>query len=119
GWATPPRTGGTCAGREPSEHPRWAVTKGGAGSARPRSRRGGSPALLPLEACGMRRARRQPPEGGTAMTECPECGRAIEPKDFIEGEIFPCPDCGLELEVTGLEPFRVDAAPREAEDWGE
>ena len=40
------------------------------------------------------------------MTECPECGRAIEPKDFIEGEIFPCPDCGLELEVTGLEPFR-------------
>jgi len=25
----------------------------------------------------------------------------------------------LELEVTGLEPFRVDAAPREAEDWGE
>jgi len=53
------------------------------------------------------------------MTECPECGRAIEQTNLIEGEIFPCPDCGLELEVTAVEPFRVDAAPREAEDWGE
>lgn len=53
------------------------------------------------------------------MTECPECGRTLERRDLIEGEIFPCPDCGLELEVTALEPFRVDAAPREEEDWGE
>ncbi len=53
------------------------------------------------------------------MTECPECGRAIEKKDLIEGEVFPCPDCGTELEVTSAEPFRIDAAPREAEDWGE
>jgi len=53
------------------------------------------------------------------MTECPECGRAIEKRDLIEREIFPCPDCGLELEVTKVEPFHVDAAPREEEDWGE
>ena len=53
------------------------------------------------------------------MTECPECGRAIEKQNLIEGEIFPCADCGLELEVTSLAPFRVDTAPREAEDWGE
>ncbi len=53
------------------------------------------------------------------MTECPECGRAIQRASLIEGEIFPCPDCGLELEVSSFEPFRVDIAPREAEDWGE
>ncbi len=53
------------------------------------------------------------------MTECPECGRAIGKANLIEGEIFPCPDCGLELEVTSIEPFQVDIAPREAEDWGE
>ena len=53
------------------------------------------------------------------MSERPECGRAIEKKDLIEGELFPCPDCGTELEVTSAEPFRIDAAPREAEDWGE
>jgi alpha-aminoadipate/glutamate carrier protein LysW len=53
------------------------------------------------------------------MTECPECGRAIPRANLIEGEIFPCPDCGTELEVTAIEPFRVAAAPREEEDWGE
>ncbi len=53
------------------------------------------------------------------MTECPECARPIEKKELIEGEIFPCPDCGIELEVTSLEPFRVDTAPKEEEDWGE
>jgi len=25
----------------------------------------------------------------------------------------------VELEVTSVEPFKIDAAPREAEDWGE
>ena len=53
------------------------------------------------------------------MSECPECGKAIEKRDLIEGEIFPCPDCGVELEVTSVEPFKVEAAPHEAEDWGE
>ena len=53
------------------------------------------------------------------MTECPECGRAITKTDQIEGEIFPCPDCGVELEVTSVEPFKVEAAPHEEEDWGE
>jgi alpha-aminoadipate carrier protein LysW len=38
---------------------------------------------------------------------------------MIEGEIFSCPDCGSELEVTSAQPFTVAPAPREQEDWGE
>ena len=45
------------------------------------------------------------------MTECPECGRPIEPKDFIEGEIFPCPDCGLELELSRCDSDVIQVAP--------
>ncbi len=53
------------------------------------------------------------------MTECPECEATIEPKPMIPGEIFSCADCGAELEVTTTEPFEVQTAPKEAEDWGE
>jgi len=30
-----------------------------------------------------------------------------------------CPDCGVELEVMGLDPLVLDLAPEEEEDWGE
>jgi alpha-aminoadipate/glutamate carrier protein LysW len=53
------------------------------------------------------------------MTQCPTCDAAVENKSMIVGEVFPCPDCGTELEVTGMEPFSVQPAPIEAEDWGE
>jgi len=53
------------------------------------------------------------------MTECPECAADLKPKDLIEGEIFSCPDCGTELEVTTVQPFEVSKAPKEEEDWGE
>jgi len=53
------------------------------------------------------------------MTECPECAAELQPKELIEGEIFSCPDCGTELEVTGVSPFAVAPAPSEKEDWGE
>jgi alpha-aminoadipate/glutamate carrier protein LysW len=53
------------------------------------------------------------------MTNCPECEATVAPKDMIEGEIFSCPDCGSELEVTARLPFSVVPAPRVAEDWGE
>jgi alpha-aminoadipate carrier protein LysW len=53
------------------------------------------------------------------MTLCPECDAAVTPKTMIAGEIFPCPDCGRELEVVTLDPFAVTPAPKEAEDWGE
>ncbi len=53
------------------------------------------------------------------MTECPTCDASVESGDKIVGEIFPCPDCGTELEVLKTSPFSVEPAPKEAEDWGE
>ncbi len=53
------------------------------------------------------------------MTQCPECEAVVESHDKILGEVFPCADCGTELEVFGTEPFAVQPAPKEAEDWGE
>ncbi len=54
------------------------------------------------------------------MAECPECGAIVidEPK-YEEGEIIDCEDCGLELEVVGVEPLELGLAPEEEEDWGE
>jgi alpha-aminoadipate carrier protein LysW len=34
-------------------------------------------------------------------------------------EIIVCPDCGVDLEVTSLDPATVEMAPMEEEDWGE
>jgi alpha-aminoadipate/glutamate carrier protein LysW len=53
------------------------------------------------------------------MTQCPECDAKVERHDKVLGEVFPCPDCGTELEVFGTTPFAVQPAPKEAEDWGE
>lgn len=53
------------------------------------------------------------------MTNCPECDAKLQLNDMIEAELFSCPDCGVELEVASTEPFRVNQAPKEAEDWGE
>src|SRR5213079_2471647 len=80
-----------------SEDTRRSISRGGPDPTGPGPRRGWPSAVLDLETNGMHRPRGRSPEGGT----------------------FPCPDCGLELEVTAVEPFHVDAAPREAEDWGE
>lgn len=52
--------------------------------------------------------------------ECPECAGSVTlPDDVLEGEIVQCPECGVELEVTGLEPLTLNLAPAEEEDWGE
>ncbi len=52
--------------------------------------------------------------------ECPECAAQLELSDEVEvGEILICSDCGVELEVVGLEPLRLDKAPEVEEDWGE
>ena len=54
------------------------------------------------------------------MVECPICSAEIKPgNDTVEGELIACPDCGTELEVTGIDPFAVAEAPQEEEDWGE
>ena len=54
------------------------------------------------------------------QAECPECAADVTlPEDVMEGEIVQCADCGVELEVTTLEPPTLELAPKEEEDWGE
>ena len=51
---------------------------------------------------------------------CPECDAEITLEAGTEvGEIIVCGDCGVDLEVTSLDPAEVQAAPMEQEDWGE
>ncbi|HUH96299.1 MAG TPA: lysine biosynthesis protein LysW [Anaerolineales bacterium] len=51
---------------------------------------------------------------------CPECDAHFAFEAGTEvGEIIVCPDCGVDLEVTALEPPSVQLAPMEQEDWGE
>ena len=55
-----------------------------------------------------------------STTNCPECAAVIELEAGTEeNEISVCPDCGVDLEVTSLNPLTVELAPMEAEDWGE
>ena len=52
--------------------------------------------------------------------ECPVCGAELTfGSDTLVGELKDCVDCGVELEVKGLEPFILAEAPQEEEDWGE
>lgn len=54
------------------------------------------------------------------MAECPVCAAEIQlPDDTVQGELIECPDCGTELEVTSVNPFALQEAPSEEEDWGE
>jgi alpha-aminoadipate carrier protein LysW len=54
------------------------------------------------------------------MAECTVCGADVQPPDgVIQGELMQCPDCGVELEVTSVDPFEVQEAPQEEEDWGQ
>jgi alpha-aminoadipate carrier protein LysW len=54
------------------------------------------------------------------MAECPVCAAEIQlPEDTVQGELIECPDCGTELEVTSVNPFTLQEAPSEEEDWGE
>jgi len=50
---------------------------------------------------------------------CPECEAPLNLKETVQGEIVVCPDCGVDLEVTNLNPLTVALAPMEEEDWGE
>jgi len=55
-----------------------------------------------------------------STVSCIECAAEIALAENIEvGEIIVCPDCGVDLEVTALEPATIQLAPMEQEDWGE
>lgn len=54
------------------------------------------------------------------FVKCPECDAQIQlTPDVQAGEILVCPECGVDLEIMGLEPISVALAPMEEEDWGE
>ena len=54
------------------------------------------------------------------MAECPVCAAEIPfGSDTVIGELVQCPDCGSELEVTGLSPIELAEAPETEEDWGQ
>ncbi len=44
------------------------------------------------------------------MPYCPACDEWLEvrPGDYGKGEIFDCPECGVELEVVKTSPIEVD-----------
>jgi len=54
--------------------------------------------------------------------ECPACYFVFELDDgTIVGEVIPCPDCGVDLEITAIENEEASAEVAEMveEDWGE
>jgi len=54
------------------------------------------------------------------MAMCLECVAKLDlTPDVEEGEIVVCPDCGVELEVMGVNPIKLELAPEVEEDWGE
>ena len=55
-----------------------------------------------------------------AIINCPECDSPVNvDQSTIYGEIIPCGDCGVDLEVTDTAPYQLAMAPEEDEDWGE
>jgi alpha-aminoadipate carrier protein LysW len=53
------------------------------------------------------------------QTVCPECEGDLTLDDPMVGEILPCAFCGVDLEVTSLDPLQLEMAPEVEEDWGE
>ncbi len=56
----------------------------------------------------------------TIATKCPGCGGAVSFDRLpLNGEVVPCGDCGIELEVVNTQPLTLEEAPEVEEDWGE
>ena len=53
------------------------------------------------------------------MSGCIECGCELETNEVEQGELIECPGCGVDLEVTSVNPVQIDLAPEVQEDWGE
>jgi lysine biosynthesis protein LysW len=50
---------------------------------------------------------------------CPECEAEIDTQGLTRGELIPCPDCGVELELTKENPPVFEVVQAAAEDSGE
>ncbi|WP_291429389.1 lysine biosynthesis protein LysW [Deinococcus sp.] len=55
----------------------------------------------------------------TVQFENPDTGALIELTNPELGELVTDDETGVEYEVVSVEPPRLEAAPQEAEDWGE
>lgn len=45
----------------------------------------------------------------TKKIVCPDCGAMIEPGEKMEiGDILECGECGTEVEILSLKPFRYE-----------
>jgi len=56
----------------------------------------------------------------TPTLNCPECdGEITLDANTMMHEIVPCEHCGVELEVVGTDPYKLELAPEVEEDWGE
>ncbi len=54
------------------------------------------------------------------MSACPVCDASVLlEEDTLKGELKDCDECGAELEVTATNPFALNEAPQEEEDWGQ
>src|SRR5262249_41624878 len=51
------------------------------------------------------------------VSYCPECEAAIDDTEIDDvGEVLPCPECGVELEVVSVDPVEFDLAPMDEDD---
>jgi alpha-aminoadipate carrier protein LysW len=50
------------------------------------------------------------------VSYCPECEAVIDEEFEDIGEIFTCPECGVELEVISIDPLEFDLAPVDDEE---
>ncbi|GGK87966.1 MULTISPECIES: lysine biosynthesis protein LysW [Deinococcus] len=55
----------------------------------------------------------------TVQFENPDTGATIELTNPELGELVTDDETGVEYEVVSIDPPRLEAAPQEAEDWGE
>ena len=53
------------------------------------------------------------------MSYCPECEAVIDEEFEDVGEVFSCPECGVELEVISIDPLEFDLAPIDDEEEDE
>ena len=53
------------------------------------------------------------------MSYCPECEAVIDEEFEEVGEVISCPECGVELEVTSIDPVEFDLAPIDDEEGEE
>jgi len=50
------------------------------------------------------------------VSYCPECEAVIDEEFEDVGEVFSCPECGVELEVISIDPVEFDLAPVDDEE---